>query len=55
MGHNYLIYAEPLVGLAQPADFSIGLGDICASSTTTVCTTPSVDTNFNPRILPAGP
>ena len=55
VGHNYLIYAEPLVGLAQPADFSIGLGDICASSTTTVCTTPSVDTNFNPRILPAGP
>ena len=55
VGHNYLIYAEPLVGLAQPADFSIALGDLCASNAATVCSTPPVDTNFNPRILPAGP
>jgi len=55
VGHNYLIYAEPLVGLVAPADFSIGLGDLCASAATSVCSTPPVDTNFNPRILPAGP
>jgi hypothetical protein len=55
VGHNYLIYAEPLVGLAQPANFSIALDDLCASSAETVCATPPVDTNFNPRILPAGP
>ncbi|MGC2506009.1 MAG: matrixin family metalloprotease, partial [Candidatus Acidiferrales bacterium] len=55
VGHNYLTYAEPLVGLAQPADFSIALGDLCASNAATVCSTPPVDTNFNPRILPAGP
>ncbi len=55
IGHNYLIYAEPLVGLALPADFSIGLDDLCASGSTSVCATPPVDANFNPRILPAGP
>jgi hypothetical protein len=55
VGHSYVIYAEPLVGLAQPADFSIALDDLCASSAATVCNTPPADTNFNPRILPAGP
>lgn len=53
--HNYLIYAEPLVGLAQPADFSIALNDLCASGAMSVCVTPPVDTNSNPRILPASP
>jgi hypothetical protein len=28
VGHNYLIYTEPLVGLVLPADFSIGLNDL---------------------------
>lgn len=55
VSHNYLIYAEPLVGLAVPADFNIGLGDLCTSGSTPVCSTPPVDTNFSPRILPAGP
>jgi hypothetical protein len=55
IGHNYLVYAEPLVGLAVPADFSDAIGDLCSSSATSVCTAPPVDTNFNPRILPAGP
>lgn len=55
IGHNYLIYAEPLVGLAVPADFSIALGDLCESATTSACTTPAVDTNFNPLILPSDP
>ncbi|HUA00149.1 MAG TPA: matrixin family metalloprotease [Candidatus Aquilonibacter sp.] len=55
VGHTYVIYAEPLVGLALPADFSDALRDLCASSETTVCATPPVDTNFNPRFLPDAP
>ncbi|HXY79636.1 MAG TPA: matrixin family metalloprotease [Candidatus Bathyarchaeia archaeon] len=54
VGHNYLIYAEPLVGLVAPSDFSNALNDLCSSSAP-ACTTPGVDTNFNPRILPADP
>lgn len=54
VGHNYTIYAEPLVGLATPGDFSDALNDLCASAAPE-CTTPAVKTNFNPRILPAGP
>jgi hypothetical protein len=41
-----------LVGLAVPGDFSDALGDLCSSG---ACNTPAVDTNFNPRILPAAP
>jgi len=55
VGHNYMIYAEPLVGLATPGDFSDALNDLCASGSAAPCTTPAVDTNFNPQILPAGP
>jgi hypothetical protein len=54
IGHSYLIYAEPLVGLATPADFSGGLDDLCSASPTASCTTPAVNTNFNPAFL-AGP
>jgi hypothetical protein len=52
VGHTYMIYAEPLVGLAVPGDFSDALDDLCSSG---ACSTPAVDTNFNPRILPAAP
>jgi len=55
VGHTYMVYAEPLVGLALPADFSDALNDLCASAAATVCATPPVDTNFNPRILLADP
>lgn len=55
VGHNYLIYAEPLVGVAVPGDFRVALGDLCASGGTTACATPVADTNFNPRIRPAAP
>jgi len=54
VGHNYTIYAEPLTGLAAPSDFSNALNDLCGSSEP-ACVTPAVDTNFNPRIQPAGP
>jgi len=55
IGHSYLIYGEPIVGLAQPSDFGITLGEICPSGAIPACTTPALDTNFNPRIRPAGP
>jgi len=55
IGHSYLIYVEPLVGLATPADFSGALDDLCSSSSAGSCTTPAANTNFNPTFLPAAP
>lgn len=51
VGHNYSVYAEPLDGLAVPADFSNALNSICASGS--ACAIPAVNTEFNPRVLPA--
>lgn len=53
VNHSYMIYAEPLVGLAAPADFSGALDDLCATSGAFSCSTPPVNTNFSPRILPS--
>jgi hypothetical protein len=50
-----MIYAEPLVGVVAPGDFSVALGDLCSSGAATACTTPATGTNFNPRIRPAVP
>jgi len=55
IGRRYLIYVEPLVGLATPADFSGALDDLCSSSPTASCTTPAANTNFNPAFLSASP
>jgi Matrixin len=55
VGHAYWLYAEPLVGLAQPGDFSQALGHLCSPNSTPACSTPTVNTSFNPRVLPAGP
>jgi hypothetical protein len=55
VGHNYVIHAEPLVGLAAPGDFSDALNDLCAPDSAAPCTTPAADTNFNPQILAAVP
>jgi hypothetical protein len=55
IGRSYLIYVEPLVGLATPGEFTGALDDLCSSSSTVFCTTPAVDTNFNPTIRPAAP
>ncbi len=55
VGHNYWVYAEPLVGLVLPGDFSGALGKVCSGGSGPACTPPAVDTNFNPRALPAGP
>ena len=53
IGHNYLIYAEPLDGLVLPSDFGVALNDLCPSGSASPCTTPAVNTNFNPRIRPS--
>ena len=55
VGHSYMIYAEPLVRLAAPGDFSDALNDLCASGSAPARTTPAVGTNFSPRIRPAVP
>ena len=33
VGHSYLIYAEPLTGVATPDDFSGALDDLCTAAT----------------------
>jgi hypothetical protein len=53
VGHTYNLYAEPLVGLAVPGDFSNVLTGLCSSSVPPTCTPPPMNTNFNVRILPA--
>lgn len=53
--HNYLLYAEPLDGIATGGDFSVALGDLCAARGTGACTTPAVNTSFNGRMMPGGP
>jgi hypothetical protein len=55
VGHSYLIYAEPLDGLVGAGNFSNALEDLCSSSAVTACTTPEVNTNFNPGVLPSQP
>jgi hypothetical protein len=55
VGHNYLLYAEPLTGLAVPSDFTGALQDLCSTTGAPSCTVPAVNTNFNPGFLPAPP
>lgn len=55
VGHSYEVYAEPLVGLASPSDFSDAFDGLCTLDSAPQCTVPSVDTNFNPRIRPNVP
>ncbi len=53
VGRSYNLYAEPLVGLALPGDFSDVIMGLCSSSAAPTCAAPPVNTNFNVRILPA--
>ncbi len=55
VGHSYNLYAEPLVGLAVPGEFSNVSTGLCSSSAQPTCTPPPVNTNFNVRIMPASP
>ena len=50
-----ILYAEPLVGLALPGDFSDVFTGLCSSSVSPACMPPPVNTNFNVRVLPASP
>jgi len=52
-GHTYMLYAEPLDGLAAPGDFGNAFGGLCPQSGASACTVPGVNTNFNPRVLPS--
>ncbi|MFZ3217595.1 MAG: matrixin family metalloprotease [Candidatus Acidiferrales bacterium] len=51
VGHSYNLYAEPLVGLVLPGDFSNVLTGLCSSSAAPTCTPPLMDSNFNVRFL----
>jgi hypothetical protein len=53
VGHTYNLYAELLLGLALPGDFSDVFTGSSSSSVAPACTAPPVNTNFNVRILPA--
>jgi len=53
LGHNYVLYAEPLDGLVAPSDFANALDTLCPQTGPSACILPPVNTNFNPRILPA--
>lgn len=53
VGRNYLIYAEPLIGIATAPNFGVALSDLCGAGA--ACRMPAVDTNFNVRTLPALP
>ena len=55
VGHDYIVYAEPLVGLTVPSNFSNAFRDLCSAAGGSPCTTPTVNAGFNPRILPASP
>jgi hypothetical protein len=55
LNHSYNIYAEPLVGLALPADFSFVLAGLCSNTIAPACIPPAANTNFNIRLLPASP
>jgi hypothetical protein len=55
LNHNYKIYAEPLEGLATPANLGDPLADLCGPQSAPTCRTPAVNTNFNVRTRPAAP
>jgi hypothetical protein len=54
-GQSYIVYAEPVTGLAAPGGFSNALDDLCAANGPSPCAAPAVDTTFHPRVLPASP
>jgi len=52
VGHSYIVYAEPFVGLVQPADMAGAAADACGTGASPSCTTPAINTNFAPRLRP---
>ncbi|HUO34651.1 MAG TPA: matrixin family metalloprotease [Candidatus Acidoferrum sp.] len=55
VGHDYVIYAEPLDGIFTPDDLSVALGGLCGASGDSACAMPAVNTNFNGAMLTSGP
>ncbi len=55
VGRSYNLYAEPLVGLALPGDYSNVFTGLCSSTVAPACAAPQVNINFNVRVLPAVP
>ena len=54
IGHNYVIYAEPLVGIATPDQFGVAISDLCATGATRDCAVPTVNTiGFTEYVLPS--
>lgn len=52
VGHSYIIYAEPFVGLVQPADMAGAAAGVCGTSASPSCTVPAINTNFASRLRP---
>jgi hypothetical protein len=52
VGHSYVIYAEPFVGLVQPADMAGAAAGSCATGASPSCTVPAINTNFAPHLRP---
>jgi len=52
IGHSYIIYAEPFVGLVQPADMAGAEAGACSTGASPPCTVPTINTNFAPRLRP---
>jgi hypothetical protein len=54
VGHPYTLYAEPLVGIAQPSDFGDIFSDPCGGESAG-CTPPGANTNFNVSLFAGAP
>ena len=50
IGRSYVIYAEPFVGIVQPADMAGATAGVCSAGASPSCTVPAVNTNFAPRL-----
>ncbi len=52
VGRNYIVYVEPLDGLATGQSFYEASNGLCEASQANSCTPPAVNTNFTTRIKP---
>ena len=52
VGRNYIVYVEPLDGLATGQSFYEASNGLCEASQANSCTPPAVNTNFTARIKP---
>lgn len=50
VGHSYIIYAEPFVGLVQPSNIAGSVSGLCGTGAANSCTRPAVNTNFMPHV-----